>query len=65
MNHKIEQTAGVFKIVCETSGWPVWTSISDGKDEIIIRSTELHDLKYCIDRAMAQLTKAQLGDSCD
>jgi hypothetical protein len=57
---KIEQTAGACTVSIYTDGWPRWPEFmiiaNNGERHTICGSVDhLHDLRYCIDRVLAQL----------
>lgn len=52
----IKQSAGDVSIACHTGGWPVRPEIRIADHETIrVHVAALHDLRYCIDRVLAQL----------
>lgn len=59
---KIEQSAGGCEICVYTDGWPLWPvlrvkAINGEATEARLCVSDLHDLRYCIDRVLAQLPK--------
>ena len=55
---EIRRTAGQCSVTISTAGWPTWVRIFIGEtDAHGLRPADLHDLRYCIDRALAELAK--------
>lgn len=57
---KIEQSAGACTVSVYTDGWPRWPEFviiaNNGEKHTVLGSVDhLHDLRYCIDRVLAQL----------
>lgn len=57
---KIEQTAGRCGVEVYTDGTPFWPEITIEANngevvEVRVSVAELHNLRYCIDRVLAQL----------
>lgn len=57
---KIEQQAGSCRIEVYTDGSPLWPEVSiigaNGSENVSrVRVKDLHDLRYCIDRVLAQI----------
>lgn len=52
----IEQKAGEIEIVAHTDGSPIWVNVKIGRTEAdLLNVSDLHDLRYCIDRVLKQL----------
>jgi hypothetical protein len=55
---KIEQTAGDVSLVVYTDGAPLFPQLTvAGGEPQRLTVNSLHDLRYCIDRVLAQLPK--------
>ncbi len=57
---EIVQAAGGSRIGVYTDGWPHWpkVSLTQANGEVVsatITVADLHDLRYCIERVLAQL----------
>lgn len=53
---KIEQRAGRIELVTYTDGWPLRTSVRfDGVEIEQMSVNDLYDLRYALDRQIAQL----------
>ncbi len=53
---KVEQRAGRIELVTYTDGWPLRTSMRyDGVEVEQLSTNDLHDLRYAVDRQLAQL----------
>lgn len=57
---KIEQSAGACTVSVYTGGWPLWPEFTiianNGEEHTVCGSVDhLHDLRYCIDRVLAQI----------
>ncbi len=57
---RIEQSAGGAMVSVYTDGSPLWpdVSITQANGQVItarVAVNDLHDLRYCIDRVLAQL----------
>jgi hypothetical protein len=52
---KIEQTAGRSSVVVYTDGYPLCPEITVGDANYRGSVADLHDLKYCIERVLANI----------
>lgn len=57
---KVQQQAGNCEVVVYTDGAPLWpditiTAANGDRHKIRATRSELHDLRYCIGRVLAQL----------
>lgn len=56
----VNATAGNARIWAHADGWPIWvdlvvSGINGAEVEVRVSTNDLHDLRYCIDRVLAQL----------
>jgi len=54
---RIEQKAGAFEVSTYTDGVPFFYNFKYEDEEILhnMRTSDLHDLRYCIDRVLSQV----------
>lgn len=60
MKNPAIQSAGRCTVRAYTDGWPIWPEIEITANngvvhEVRVGVEDLHDLRYCIDRVLAQL----------
>ena len=61
MGNPIRQTAGNCSIEVYTDGWPLFpeltiTGLNGDVVSVRVMTGDLHDLRYCIDRVLSQLS---------
>lgn len=55
----IQQTAGECTVTVYTDGAPLWPEINIAGTKSQTSLATLHDLRYCIDRVLAQLPEGK------
>lgn len=57
--NRYQQSAGEVEITVYTDGWPLRHTVKFGRGhreiEVLLSTDGLHDLRYCIDRILAQI----------